>query len=53
MTQREEDVLRLAIEWRQSKYAVGEALLEAEFKHAIDMLIKERRDAELNKQNAQ
>jgi hypothetical protein len=48
MTEREEDVLRLAIEWRQSKYAVAEALIEANFRHAIDMLIKERRDAKVD-----
>lgn len=44
MTEREERVLNLAIEWRMSKFAIAEALIEANFKHEIDMLIKERRD---------
>lgn len=47
MTEREERVLNLAIQWRMSRYAVQEALLENEFKHEIDMLIKERRDKKL------
>lgn len=45
MTQIEERVLNLAIEWRMSRYAVAEALIEAEFKLEIDKLIKERREA--------
>lgn len=52
MTEREAEVLRLAIEWRRSRYAVAEALLEADFKHAIDMLIKERRDAKVEESKA-
>ena len=47
MTEREERVLNLAIQWRMSRYAVQEALVEAEFKREIDLLIKERRDAEV------
>lgn len=49
MTPREERVLNLAIQWRMSRYAVEEALVEAEFKREIDMLIKERRDAKAEK----
>lgn len=45
MTDREAEVLRLAIEWRDSRYAVKEAIIEADLKHAIDMLKKERRDS--------
>lgn len=44
MTDREKRVLDLAIQWRMSKYAIAEALVEAEFKREIDLLIKERRD---------
>lgn len=53
MTPCEEKVLRLAIEWRYSKYAVAEALIEADLKHAIDMLVKERRDALENDEKGQ
>lgn len=49
MTPTEERVLNLAIQWRMSRYAVQEALLEAEFKQEIDKLIKERRDEKANK----
>lgn len=49
LTPREERVLNLAIQWRMSRYAVEEALVEAEFKREIDMLIKERRDAKVEK----
>ena len=41
--------MNLAIEWRMSKYAIAEALLEAQFKREIDLLIKERREAEAKK----
>lgn len=44
MTDREAEVLRLAIEWRDSRYAVKEAIIENDLKRAIDMLKKERRD---------
>jgi hypothetical protein len=44
MTDREREVLDLAIKWRNSKYAVEEALIRQKFIHAIDMLKKERRD---------
>jgi hypothetical protein len=46
VTEREERVLTLAIEWRMSRYAIAEALSEADFKLAIDALVKERREAE-------
>lgn len=49
MTEREERVLTLAIEWRMSRYAVAEALIESDLRHAIDLLVKERREAELRK----
>jgi hypothetical protein len=45
VTEREVEVIRLSIEKRQSRYAVAEALIEADWNHAVDMLIKERRDA--------
>jgi len=45
VTKWEAEVIRLSIEKRQIRYAVGEALLEAEWNHAVDMLLKERRDA--------
>lgn len=48
MTEREERVLNLAIEWRMSKYAVAEALIESDLRRAIDLLIKERRDIEVD-----
>lgn len=51
MTEREAEVLRLAIEWRDSRYAVKEAIIENELKHAIDMLKKERRDEQSEKTN--
>jgi hypothetical protein len=44
MTEREADVLELAIKLRQAKYVVEEAMLRQEYSHAVDMLIKERRD---------
>jgi hypothetical protein len=49
VTQTEERVLNLAIEWRMSRYAVAEALIESDLRGAIDLLIKERREAELRK----
>jgi len=45
VTEREEAVISLAIEWRETKFAVGKALVESALIHAIDMLKKERRDA--------
>lgn len=45
MTPTEERVLELVIEWRDSKYAVEEALIRSELMREIDRLKKERRDA--------
>lgn len=45
MTELEARVLDLVIEWRDSKYAVEEALIRQEMVRAIDKLKKERRDA--------
>ena len=45
MTELEARVLDLVIEWRESKYAVAEALIRQELMRTIDMLKKERRDA--------
>lgn len=45
MTDREREVIELAIKLRQATGQMEIALLEIEFKHAIDMLVKERRDA--------
>jgi hypothetical protein len=49
VTEREADVLELAIKLRQAKYVVEEALIRMEYNHAVDMLIKERRDEKPNK----
>ena len=46
MTEREQAVIQLAIEWRETRFAVGKALVESALIHAIDMLKKERREAE-------
>ena len=45
MTDRERAVLELAIKLRQAKYVVEEAFIRQEYNHAVDMLIRERRDA--------
>lgn len=45
MTPTEERVLELVVEWRDSKYAVEEALIRSELMREIDKLKKERRDA--------
>lgn len=45
MTIWEEQVINLAIEWRNAKYAVEEAVIRQNFWHAVDMVKKERRDA--------
>lgn len=46
VTELESRVLELAIEWRDSKYAVEEALIRQELWRAIDKLKKERRDSQ-------
>ncbi|MBA2525666.1 MAG: hypothetical protein H0V18_07785 [Pyrinomonadaceae bacterium] len=46
MTAQENKVLELSMQWRQAKFAVEEALIRQELTRAIDMLIKERRDAQ-------
>jgi len=51
VTEREKAVIQLAIEWRETRFAVGKALVESSLIHAIDMLKKERRDAELAKED--
>lgn len=47
MTEREKEVLELAVEWRRSRFAVAEAIVRQKMVHAIDMLMKERRDAKV------
>ena len=49
MTPTEERVLNLVIEWSESRYLVAEALIEAELKREVKNLIKERREAEIEK----
>jgi hypothetical protein len=44
VTQCEETVIKLAIEWRETRYAVAKALVELDLIHAVDMLKKERRE---------
>ena len=46
MTERESDVVDLSIKLRQAQFAVEEAVLMQQWRHAVDMLIKERRDAQ-------
>lgn len=48
MTELEARVLDLVIEWRDSKYAVAEALIRQELIRTIDALKKERRDGKAN-----
>lgn len=47
VTELESRVLDLVIEWRDSKYAVEEALIRQELIRTIDKLKKERRDAKV------
>jgi hypothetical protein len=49
VTDCEREVLDLAIKWRDSKYAVEEAIIRQKFIHATDMLKKERRDKRCQK----
>jgi hypothetical protein len=49
VTEREREVLDLAIKLRQADTAMEIALLQIEFNHAVDMLIKERRDKKAKK----
>lgn len=44
MTDLEREVLDLAIQWDDAKYAVEEALIRQQFVRTIRMLKKERRD---------
>jgi hypothetical protein len=44
MTECENEVLDLAIQWIDAKYAVEEALIRQEFVRKIRLLKKERRD---------
>jgi hypothetical protein len=44
-TELEREILDLAIQWVDAKYAVEEALIRQEFVRKIRMLKKERRDA--------
>ena len=44
MTQWEETVIKLAIEWRETRYEVAKALIEIHLIHAVDMVKKERRE---------
>jgi hypothetical protein len=49
MTDLEREVLNLAIQWADAKYAVEEALIRQQFLRTIRMLKKERRDEKPNK----
>lgn len=49
MTECEERILKLVIEWSMTHYLVAQALIEAELKREAKNLIKERREAELKK----
>lgn len=49
MTETEERVLDLVIEWRDSKYAVEEALIRQELMRTVDKLKRERREAKSEK----
>jgi len=46
VTERESDVVELSVKLRQAQFAVEEAVLMQQWRHAVDMLIKERRDAQ-------
>lgn len=48
MTDCEEQVLELAIRWRDARYTVEAAMLQVQLRHAIDLLKKERRDAKVD-----
>lgn len=49
MTEREERILDLVIEWRDSRFAVAEALIRQELMREVDKLKKERRDGKVEK----
>lgn len=49
MTDCEREVLDLAIQWVDAKYAVEEALIKQEFIRKIRLLKKERRDQKVEK----
>jgi len=53
VTDREQAVIQLAIEWRETRFAVAKALIESDLIHAVDMLKKERRDELLNNPDAE
>jgi hypothetical protein len=44
ITEKEDRVLNLVIEWRMTRTAMASALVELELKHEADLLIKERRE---------
>lgn len=44
MTERETQVIELAIKWVTAKYSVEEAIVYQNLRRAVRMLIKERRD---------
>jgi hypothetical protein len=48
-TETEREVLDLAIQWIDAKFAVEEALIRQEFVRKIRMMKKERRDAKVEK----
>jgi hypothetical protein len=48
-TELENEVLDLALQWINAKYAVEEALIRQEFTRKIRALKKERRDKEVEK----
>ena len=49
MTEREDEVLELALQWEESKFTVEEALIRQKLVRAIRMLKKERRDKKVEK----
>ena len=49
LTELEREILDLAIEWVEARYAVEEALIRQEFVRKIRMLKKERRDEKVEK----
>lgn len=49
MTEREERILNLVIELSMTRYEVAVALIEAELKREARLLIKERREVEVEK----
>jgi len=50
LNQRECEIVELAIRWVQSDYSVEEAILYQRLRHDVQLLIKERRDANANPQ---